>query len=57
MFDALTSKRPYKEAWTVAKTMDLMKSESGKHFESRLIELLEENLTQILEIKERWKED
>ncbi|MDC8830748.1 response regulator [Alteromonas gilva] len=57
VFDALTSKRPYKEAWTVEKTLALMKSESGKHFEPRLIELLEENLPQILDIKERWKED
>ena len=57
VFDALTSKRPYKEAWSVEKTMDLMKREAGEHFEPKLVELLEANLGAILEIKERWKED
>lgn len=57
VFDALTSKRPYKEAWSVEKTLAVMKSEAGKHFEPYLIELLEQNLEDILAIKERWKED
>ncbi|TPV60906.1 two-component system response regulator [Aestuariibacter sp. GS-14] len=57
VFDALTSKRPYKEAWSVEKTMDLIKRESGVHFEPKLVELLEANLPAILEIKERWKEE
>ena len=57
VFDALTSKRPYKEAWTVEKTLSVMKSEAGSHFEPRLITLLEENLEEILTIKERWRED
>lgn len=57
VFDALTSKRPYKEAWSIEKTLSVMKSESGKHFEPYLITLLEENLAKILTIKERWRED
>lgn len=57
VFDALTSKRPYKEAWSVEKTMDLIKRESGVHFEPKLVELLQANLPAILEIKERWKEE
>lgn len=57
VFDALTSKRPYKDAWSVEKTMDLIKRESGVHFEPKLVELLEANLPAILEIKERWKEE
>lgn len=57
VFDALTSKRPYKEAWSVEKTLDLMRSEKGKHFEPKLVDLLEENLPQILAIKARWQDD
>lgn len=57
VFDALTSKRPYKEAWSVEKTLDLMRSEKGKHFEPKLVDLLEENLSQILAIKARWQDD
>lgn len=48
VFDALTSKRPYKEAWPVEKAMDLIKSESGKHFEPRLVELFVKILPSIL---------
>lgn len=54
VFDALTSKRPYKEPWSIDETMSFMKSQSGKHFEPKLIELLEEQLPAILEIRERW---
>ncbi len=57
VFDALTSKRPYKEAWSVEKTLDLMRSEKGKHFEPKLVDLLEENLSQILTIKARWQDE
>ncbi len=56
VFDALTSKRPYKEAWSVEDTIAYMKSQKGKHFEPRLITLLEENLDKILAIKARWQE-
>lgn len=57
VFDALTSKRPYKDAWSVEKTMALMHEQKGRHFEPRLIKLLEQNLEQILSIKARWKDD
>lgn len=56
VFDALTSKRPYKEAWTVEDTMAFMKSQRGKHFEPKLITLLEQNLDEFLTIKQRWQE-
>lgn len=36
-FDALTSKRPYKEAWPIDKAVDLIKSESGQHFDPNLL--------------------
>ncbi len=57
VFDALTSERPYKTAWSVEKTLELIRSESGKHFDPQLVRLLEANLPAILEIKERWRDD
>ncbi|ARU57423.1 response regulator receiver-modulated signal transduction phosphohydrolase [Oleiphilus messinensis] len=57
VFDALTSKRPYKEPWTIEETVDFMKSQSGKHFEPKLITLLEDCLDQILEIKSTWRDE
>lgn len=56
VFDALTSKRPYKDAWSVEETMTFMRSQRGRHFEPVLVDLLEENLPAILEIKERWQD-
>lgn len=57
VFDALTSKRPYKEAWSVEKTIDYIEQQSGIHFEPKLVELLKQNLPEILEIKARWQDD
>lgn len=54
VFDALTSKRPYKEAWSVEKTMDLIRSEKGKHFDPELVDILEQELDKIIKIKETW---
>lgn len=56
VFDALTSTRPYKKAWTVPDTLDYIRQQKGYHFEPRLVDLLEQQLSQILEIKERWAE-
>ena len=57
VFDALTSKRPYKEAWSVEKTLDFMDSQKGKHFDPALITLLHQNLDAILEIKNKWVDE
>lgn len=50
VFDALTSVRPYKKAWTVDETMTLFREQSGKHFDPKLVALLEQELPKILEI-------
>ena len=40
VFDALTSKRPYKEAWTIDAAIDYLKNESGKHFDPDLVSVM-----------------
>lgn len=40
VFDALTSKRPYKEAWSVEKAIAYIESEAGKHFDPELVKTL-----------------
>ncbi|XPF95779.1 response regulator [Colwellia sp. RE-S-Sl-9] len=57
VFDALTSKRPYKEAWTVEKTMDYIRNQSGKHFDPELVIVIENELDKILSIKEKWLDE
>jgi len=51
VFDALTSKRPYKEAWSVEKTVLHMQEQAGAHFDPALIELFVKKLDDILAIK------
>lgn len=57
VFDALTSKRPYKEAWTIDETVDFLKSQKGKHFEPRLVDLMIEILPRVLEIRAAFKDE
>ena len=56
VFDALTSARPYKQAWSIEQTLQHIRAQKGHHFEPLLVDLLEQNLQQILEIKQRWAE-
>lgn len=46
VFDALTSERPYKEAWSVKKTVTYIQDESGKHFDPNLVHVMLEQLDQ-----------
>ena len=57
VFDALTSKRPYKEAWSVEDTITFLQSQKGKHFEPKLVDLLIAILPKILEIKMTFKDE
>ena len=55
VFDALTSKRPYKEAWSIEKAMVVMREESGNHFDPALIDALELAMPRVLEVYEEHK--
>ena len=56
VFDALGSKRVYKEAWELEKILDLFKEQKGKHFEPKLVELFIKNLDQFLVIRDKYKD-
>jgi putative two-component system response regulator len=56
VFDALTSERPYKKAWPLEEAVQLLREQSGRHFDPELVELFLGQLPAILEIKERWAE-
>ena len=57
VFDALTSHRPYKEPWPVEKAVQLIRDESGKHFDPEIVDIFLINLDGILEIKNRKIEE
>ncbi|EXJ16718.1 HD domain-containing phosphohydrolase [Imhoffiella purpurea] len=54
VFDALTMKRPYKDAWPIEKAVDTLRTSSGTHFEPRLVGHFLEILPRILGIKDQW---
>lgn len=41
VYDALRAKRPYKPAYDLARTMDIMRVERGKHFDPALLAIFE----------------
>src|SRR5574343_388327 len=51
VFDALTMKRPYKEAWPVEQAIETLREGAGHHFEPSLVDVFETCLPRILEIK------
>lgn len=56
VFDALTSVRPYKKAWSVEDSVKLIKEERGEHFDPQLVGYFLELLPEIVEIKEKYAE-
>lgn len=54
VFDALTSVRPYKRAWSVSDAVELLREESGRHFDPEIVTAFLDCLPQILVVKERW---
>ncbi len=57
VFDALTSVRPYKKAWSIEETVDFMLKQKGKHFDPDLVEIFLDSLDEFNDIKERLKDE
>ncbi|UYP00153.1 HD domain-containing protein [Oceanotoga sp. DSM 15011] len=56
VFDALTSKRPYKEAFSIEESLDIIKNETGTHFDPLVFEAFLKNMDEIKNIYEKYKE-
>ncbi|OOZ36551.1 HD-GYP domain-containing protein [Solemya velesiana gill symbiont] len=56
VFDALTTERPYKKAWTVEDAVKLLDDNAGSHFDPNLIPLFHEVMPEILDIKGTYGE-
>lgn len=57
VFDALTSKRPYKEAWSNQKSFELLQEMSGSTLEPDCVNALLNNVEEIERIQQRFRED
>jgi putative two-component system response regulator len=53
VFDALTSRRPYKEAFTVERSLDIMREGRGSHFDPAVLDAFLATLDEILNIRAR----
>ena len=51
MFDALTSRRPYKEPWSAEAAFDFLKENAGKQFDPDIVQAFEPLLPQMAAIR------
>jgi putative two-component system response regulator len=56
VFDALTSVRPYKKAWTEEAALAYLVEQKGHHFDPALVDLFIEKMPAIRAIRARWAE-
>jgi len=54
VFDALSMKRPYKDAWPIDDVIDEIVKSAGSAFDPRLVDIFQQILPQILEVKQAW---
>ncbi|WP_197722773.1 HD-GYP domain-containing protein [Sulfurivermis fontis] len=57
IFDALTSRRPYKEAWSNAEALEALRCMSGHILDADCVAALTDNIEQVERIQAEFKED
>jgi putative nucleotidyltransferase with HDIG domain len=57
VFDALTTARPYKKAWSVDTASKLLHEQAGRHFDPACIDAFFTDFDQVLMIKSQFMED
>lgn len=57
VFDALTSERPYKQAWPIEKAIEYLEEQAGSHFDPELVPLFIECLPDILMAKKTYADN
>lgn len=56
VFDALASRRPYKEAWALNEVFQFVEDNSGSHFDPQVVAAFNRGRSEILEIYHRYQE-
>jgi len=56
VFDALGSERCYKKSWEDEKIFELLREQSGKHFDPNLISVFFDNIDKFFEVREKYKD-
>ncbi|HUX36871.1 MAG TPA: HD domain-containing phosphohydrolase [Rectinemataceae bacterium] len=52
VFDALTSVRPYKPAWTVDAALEYIHQNRGRHFDPGIVDLFDKHLSEVIAIRD-----
>ena len=53
IFDALTSRRPYKDPYPIEVAADIIRSERGEHFDPEITDIFLDNIEEFRKIRER----
>ncbi len=56
VFDALTTKRPYKEAFSNEEAFKIIENGKATHFDPKIIEVFFDNINEIKEVQKSYKE-
>jgi len=56
VFDALTSKRPYKEPWPIEKALNLFEEQRGKHFDPELLDHFLDIVPQVTDVASQFSD-
>jgi len=56
VFDALTSERPYKKAWSIDAAVDLIRDSAGSHFDPHIVECFLEVLPKVLAVRTQYSD-
>jgi len=56
VFDALTSKRPYKDEWSISRAIDELKKERGHQFDPQMVDVFISDVHEVEEIHSKFKE-
>ncbi len=54
VFDALTSKRVYKDPMSIERAAGILQEDSGKHFDPQLVDIFLDNMDSVLAIRKRF---
>jgi two-component system response regulator RpfG len=56
VYDALTSVRPYKSAWSSDQAYEYVQSQGSRHFDPRLVEAFAAAKNEVLQIQNEWRD-
>ena len=56
VYDALTSVRPYKSAWTSERAFEYVAAQAGRHFDPRLADAFAGLKKEVLQIQSEWRD-